>query len=91
MQVTEVTEQRTPSAVERLSVPPEHDSTAVSSTSIHRGLELEFTSDWFSHNTATWERIFSSKNWLNNGCVRLHVLEVGSWELPRRCVLVGQA
>lgn len=80
MQVIEVTEQGTPCAVERLSAQTEHGGTAVSSTSIHRGLELEFTSDWFSHNTATWERVFSSKKWLNNGCVRLHVLEVGSWE-----------
>ena len=41
---------------------------------------FQFTGDWFSHNTATWERVLSSKNWLENSSQAVHILEVGSWE-----------
>lgn len=41
---------------------------------------FHFTGDWFSHNTATWQRVLASKNWLDNSSQAVDVLEVGSWE-----------
>ncbi|KAK9810321.1 hypothetical protein WJX72_008612 [[Myrmecia] bisecta] len=48
---------------------------------------VSFTTDWFSHNIETWQRVFTSVGWLGTE-KDLRALEVGTWEGRSACWLL---